>query len=220
MIAAVGEIKDLVRQSYLDLLTQVATPPRLTYSDAELGPAAFDFGGGRVERCDFTCANERGHALACSLWRPAAPVGLAVYVPDLLDGRPTAADVLAPALAAGCALAAFDPTGCGASGGRHATLGFFERYDLACVVAALRERHGCAGLPVAVLGRGAGATAALLFCDAADHRASVESDRTPRLRDVALGVGGAAALDGATFASSRFYVVSKPALVAARVAAG
>ena len=63
---------------------------------------------------------------------------------------------------------------CGLSGGKHATLGFFERFDVAAVAAELRARFRLGGVgepPLAVMGRGAGAVAALLFADARDHEA-------------------------------------------------
>ena len=59
------------------------------------------------------------------------------------------------------------------SGGKHATLGFFERFDVAAVAAELRARFRLGGVgepPLAVMGRGAGAVAALLFADARVRR--------------------------------------------------
>ena len=105
----VDEVRSVVKKFYLDFLTQLSTPPRITYDLGELGPPAFDFGAlGRHERVDFEATNERGFELRCSLWRAcaAAPRGVVIYAHDFLDCRCSVVDVLAPALAAGFACCA------------------------------------------------------------------------------------------------------------------
>ncbi|KAJ8606485.1 hypothetical protein CTAYLR_005862 [Chrysophaeum taylorii] len=207
----VDQIKDACREHYLQVLSQLASPPRLQYAIEELGPREFTFGGRSVRRRDSKVLNERGHSIAFSVWEPPAPRGMVVYVPDALDCRSSVVDVLAPILAAGCACCALDTTGCGSSEGRHVTIGYFERYDVACVVSELGEYE-----TVVAMGRGSGAVAALLFADSRDHDSRLRS-RNERLVRIPCLPG----IDGAVFEkASRMYMVSKPPLRVSRVEPG
>ena len=122
MMEVVEEVRGVVKKFYLDFLTQLSTPPRLTYAVDELGPRTFEFDGRPHERVDFSCENERGFELVASLWRRRSeegsarrPAGVVLYVHDFLDCRATVVDVLAPVLAAGFACRAFDCTACGSA---------------------------------------------------------------------------------------------------------
>ncbi|KAH8094164.1 S15 peptidase-like protein [Aureococcus anophagefferens] len=151
---------------------------------------------------------------------PRVAVGAGDLGPSLFrvgpDAEASRGLLLGPFLAAGCAVAALDTTGCGASGGSHVTLGFFERYDVACVAAEIRNRYGVGGpgeAPLILYGRGAGAVAALLFADRADHDAACAAE-TPRVLSLECKAPEKDhALAGARFQpTTMFFNVSKPAL--------
>lgn len=219
-----GMIKDLVRQHYQTLLSQLANPPKSIYSVSELGPRSFEFDGEWIDRDDSSCLNERGLRLEYSVWRRRVErdgaQGIVIYVHDALDCRASVLDVLAPILAAGWRACSFDCTACGLSEGRHVTLGYFERYDVACIASALVERGQAPGARVGIVGRGSGAVAALLYADACEHNRCLKR-RDQCLIEIECGPSVEPALDGAAFErGSRLYVVSKPPLVVASVASG
>jgi hypothetical protein len=88
-------------------------------------------------------------------------------VHDIGCSRRQALGVLGVCLDAGVrAVCAFDTTGCGRSGGRHVSLGWHERFDLACVLNALAAPPFQLGGPFVIWGRGLGAVAAVLCADA------------------------------------------------------
>ncbi|KAH8066469.1 S15 peptidase-like protein [Aureococcus anophagefferens] len=179
------DLKDFAQEYYLSILKEITHPPRVAVGAGDLGPSLFrvapDAEGFREDWC---VANERGLDLAVSVWHLRTPCrGVVLYVHDVMGNRSAALELLGPFLAAGCAVAALDTTGCGASGGSHVTLGFFERYDVACVAAEIRNRYGVGGpgeAPLILYGRGAGAVAALLFADRGDHDAACAAETPPR----------------------------------------
>ncbi|EGB08743.1 hypothetical protein AURANDRAFT_63934 [Aureococcus anophagefferens] len=220
------DLKDFAQEYYLSILKEITHPPRVAVGAGDLGPSLFrvapDAEGFREDWC---VANERGLDLAVSVWHLRTPCrGVVLYVHDVMGNRSAALELLGPFLAAGCAVAALDTTGCGASGGSHVTLGFFERYDVACVAAEIRNRYGVGGpgeAPLILYGRGAGAVAALLFADRADHDAACAAE-TPRVLSLECKAPEKDhALAGARFQpTTMFFNVSKPALKVKRVDRG
>ncbi len=153
----------MFREGYDDLVNAIVRPPRATYEDEMLGPAAFDYGGKPYERLDATVPNKRGLNLKASLWRPTAHVDGApcvVYLHGNASCRVEGVGVLAPVLAMGAMLAAFDFAGCGHSDGTHISLGFYERDDVATIIEWVRAeaRAGAVGL----WGRSMGAASAIM----------------------------------------------------------
>ncbi|KAK7253815.1 hypothetical protein SO694_0000274 [Aureococcus anophagefferens] len=98
--------------------------------------------------------------------------------------------------------------------------GFFERYDVACVAAEIRNRYGVGGpgeAPLILYGRGAGAVAALLFADRGDHDAACAAETPSVLSLECKAPEKDHALAGARFQpTTMFFNVSKPALKVAR----
>lgn len=177
MTEMMKEVKAFAQEYYLSMLKELTRPPRVEYPRRELGPRMFSFGAAPAFREDWAVRNERNHKLEVSVWHHTTPArGVVLYVHDMLGSRTNVVEVLAPLLAAGCSVAAVDCTASGLSEGTHVTLGYFERFDVAAVAAELRLRYSVGGPgepPLILYGRGAGATACLLFADAADHRAQL-----------------------------------------------
>ena len=107
--------------------------------------------------------------------KPASPRPCVVLVHDYSCARPDALPCLAPCLAAGCDVCAFDCSGAGHSTGRFASLGWFEREDVTLVVAHLQSSQDvgvCGCGPIALWGRGVGSAAVLLATDVLGMRAA------------------------------------------------
>ena len=156
----------LLRHGYSAVVDAFIRPPRVTYDVAELGPPLFDFRGRRFQRTDLTLKNARGLKLVCSWWgpveadRPAAALPCIVFLHGNSACRVAALEALEVVLAEGATLFTLDFSGCGQSEGEWVTLGWYERDDLAAVMAFLREAGGVGA--IACWGRSMGAATALL----------------------------------------------------------
>ena len=90
-------------QFYDGLVAAIIRPPRASYSDAALGPAAFTLGpdGPSYRRTDFPIATSRGLVLQASHWEPAtaaptAPRPCVVYLHGNASCRAEAMQVPLP----------------------------------------------------------------------------------------------------------------------------
>lgn len=176
-----GKLRDYVSDNYIALLRKMLSPPRERVRTTDLGPSVFKFRDRQIRRDDFVVVNERNIDLRCSVWLDsdfdekvvAKRTGLlrrpvkakrycVVYAHDVGGSRLASLSSLGVALDAGVAgYCAFDCSGCGRSGGLHVSFGFYESYDIACVVSELIKKRGFTD--VVVWGRGAGAVAALKY---------------------------------------------------------
>jgi pimeloyl-ACP methyl ester carboxylesterase len=145
------------------LVKAIVRPPRADYHIAELGPTQFEYGGQTFVREDSTLTNPRGLTLQCSMWRRetvAEPVPCVVYTHGNASCRAEALQILAPVLASGACVFAFDFAGCGMSEGEYISLGWHEKDDLQ---AALTHLRGTGQVGAIMLwGRSMGASSAVL----------------------------------------------------------
>jgi pimeloyl-ACP methyl ester carboxylesterase len=132
-----------------------------------LGPPAFTFCGKRFTRTDFTLRTKRGYNLECSHWEPVErtvdKLPVVIYMHGNSSARVEVLPQLSYLLSLGVAVFAFDFAGSGKSDGDYVSLGFYEREDLACIIAHLRSTNVVS--TVALWGRSMGAATALMFGD-------------------------------------------------------
>lgn len=170
---------DAVSKGYARLQDFVIRPVRQMYTETDLGPVMFTFGGLHFDRTDYSIRNDRGMILRCSHWQQAesargcyhtsssTPVDYQppcmIYCHGNAGSRLEARDVLATALSMGCSFFAFDFSGSGISEGEHVSLGWYEKYDLNAVVTHLKTE--CNVGRIVLWGRSMGAVTAMLYGD-------------------------------------------------------
>ena len=132
-----------------------------------LGPPAFTFCGKRFTRTDFTLRTKRGYNLECSHWEPVERavdrIPVVIYMHGNSSARVEVLPQLSYLLSLGVAVFSFDFAGSGKSDGEYVSLGYYEREDLACVIAHLRATNVVS--TIALWGRSMGAATSLMFGD-------------------------------------------------------
>ena len=132
-----------------------------------LGPPAFTFCGKRFTRTDFTLRTKRGFNLECSHWEPVERttdrLPVVIYMHGNSSARVEVLPQLSYLLSLGVAVFSFDFAGSGKSDGEYVSLGYYEREDLACVIAHLRATNVVS--TIALWGRSMGAATSLMFGD-------------------------------------------------------
>ena len=162
-------LKKFFGGSYEDLWKAFIRPPRDEYVESDLGPAEFRLRHKTYVRTDLDLTNDRGLVLKCSHFEPAADHRVCEQLPCVIylhgnsSSRLEALATLPHLLPSNITVFCLDLSGCGKSEGEYISLGWFERDDLACVVAHLRAsgKTSCIGL----WGRSMGAVTALLHGD-------------------------------------------------------
>ena len=154
---------EMASNGYAELVNAIIRPPRAEYDMADLGPASFEWHGRHFQRVDFELVNPRGLSLHCSHWLPVEETVTTrpclIYLHGNSSARVEAISHLALCLSIGATLFAMDLSGSGKSGGDWVSLGFWERDDLATVVAHLRASGTVS--TIALWGRSMGAVCAL-----------------------------------------------------------
>lgn len=156
-------------QGYEELVNAIIRPPRMEYSQSDMGPDAFQLCGKRFQRKDLELTNSRGHKLVCSWWKftpedaPAAQLPCVIYLHGNASCRLAAQELLWHLLPASISVFALDFSGSGISGGEHVSLGYFEREDVEAVIAHLRASGEVS--TVGLWGHSMGASTALLYGD-------------------------------------------------------
>lgn len=151
-----------------NLWNLVIRPPRALYTNELLGPAAFCWDtGGEGRRREIELETSRGLRLCCSHFVPVIKglkqFPVVIYLHGNTSNRLEAWDLVVPLLKRGISLFCFDAAGCGLSEGEYISLGWFERHDLAEIIAYLRQSPSCG--PIALWGWSMGAATALLYAD-------------------------------------------------------
>lgn len=157
----------MARMGYQELVNAIIRPPRADYKMEALGPPTFTFCGKRFTRTDFTLRTKRGFNLECSHWEPVERITDKIPVVIYMHGNSSARVEVLPQLSylisMGVAVFSFDFAGSGKSDGEYVSLGYYEREDLACVVAHLRATNVVS--TIALWGRSMGAATSLMFGD-------------------------------------------------------
>jgi len=154
---------EMASNGYAELVNAIIRPPRAEYDFADLGPTNFEWHGRPFQRVDLELVNPRDLTLQCSHWLPveetAATRPCLIYLHGNSSARIEAISYLALCLSIGATLFAVDLSGSGKSDGDWVSLGFWERDDLATVVAHLRASGTVS--TIALWGRSMGAVCAL-----------------------------------------------------------
>jgi len=159
---------------YDEVVDLIVRPPRSDdYTATDLFPSYWeDAYGNSFSRSDFILRNDRGLPLQCSHWQPNGLAGnqgleeikskqpCVVYLHGNSGCRADSGDIVPLLLSADFSVFAFDFSGSGKSGGEYISLGWYERDDLAAVVAYLRACPNTSS--IGVWGRSMGAATALL----------------------------------------------------------
>jgi len=155
----------MAKLGYQELVNAIIRPPRADYKMEALGPPAFTFCGKRFTRTDFTLKTKRGVNLECSHWEPVEritdKIPIVIYMHGNSSARVEVLPQLSYLLSMGVAVFSFDFAGSGKSDGEYVSLGYYEREDLACVVAHLRATNVVS--TIALWGRSMGAATSLMF---------------------------------------------------------
>jgi len=155
----------MAKLGYQELVNAIIRPPRADYKMEALGPPAFTFCGKRFTRTDFTLKTKRGFNLECSHWEPVEritdKIPIVIYMHGNSSARVEVLPQLSYLLSMGVAVFSFDFAGSGKSDGEYVSLGYYEREDLACVVAHLRATNVVS--TIALWGRSMGAATSLMF---------------------------------------------------------
>lgn len=153
----------------------------VTFQLRQLGPSEFNFAGKSFKRDDWTLMTERGFNLEVSQWslvgggiRP-----ILIYLHGNASARLEVIPQLTSLLAMGMTVVSLDFAGSGKSDGEFVSLGYYEREDLATVVAHLRRLHhqkqkelgdDTAEFQIALWGRSMGASTAIMYGARPDAR--------------------------------------------------
>jgi len=155
------------QEGYKQLVNAIIRPPRSNYELEHLGPIHFKFYGRVIIRRDITLFNSRGMRVQCSMWehedRKAPAVPCVIYMHGNSSSRVEGLGQLSGVLKMGSSFLAFDFAGSGLSDGDYVSLGFYERDDLATVIAFLREEGRTS--TIGLWGRSMGAATAMLHAE-------------------------------------------------------
>jgi pimeloyl-ACP methyl ester carboxylesterase len=160
----------MLSQGYDQLVNAIIRPPRAECTADHLGPASFAFRGRQFARRDLKLVNPRGHNLECCWWKrvdaaagAAGPKPCVIYLHGNAACRAAAIALLDHLLPLGVSVFALDFSGSGASDGDYVSLGFFEREDVAAVIAHLRASGEVS--TIGLWGHSMGAATAIMYAD-------------------------------------------------------
>lgn len=155
----------MAQKGYEQLVHAIIRPPRAKYqpNDRHLGDTSFTFLGKHFERQDVELVTERGLKIVGSHWKQSsAPSDCClIYMHGNASARVEVFQQLSFLLSLGTSVFAFDFAGSGLSNGEYVSLGYYEREDLATVIAHLRSSMG-SNVRIALWGRSMGAATALM----------------------------------------------------------
>lgn len=135
----------------------------------DLGPKDFILQGKVFTREDFTLRNSRGYRLECSWFQPKftenSKLDCIIYCHGNCGSRCDSLEIANALLLHDISVFAFDFSGSGLSEGKFVSLGYYESWDLKCVVDYLRSTNKVNSL--GIWGRSMGASSAILYasCD-------------------------------------------------------
>eukprot|EP00980_Cylindrotheca_fusiformis_P024706 scaffold12324_cov144-Cylindrotheca_fusiformis.AAC.1 len=157
---------EMARMGYQQLVNAIIRPPRCSYELNQLGPEYFRFAGTQFERTDWTLMTERGYHIEVSQWGQKSNYDrpILIYLHGNASARLEVLPQLTSLLAMGLTVVSLDFAGSGKSDGEYVSLGYYEREDLATVIAHLRRHHReNKNLKIALWGRSMGAATAVMY---------------------------------------------------------
>ena len=157
----------IFNSSYESLWKAIIRPTRDHYTDKDLGPNTFEINNKFYKRTDLCLLNKRNLKLQCSFWEPFDEereyqrLPCVIYLHGNSSSRCEAVAELKFLLPLNITVFAFDFSGCGRSEGNYISLGFYEKFDVECVVEYLRKSNKVS--TIGIWGRSMGAVTAILY---------------------------------------------------------
>ena len=153
--------------SYQTLWKAIIRPPRMEYTNEELGNPYFKYRNHIYFRKDFELLNNQGHILKCSFIEPTkehrktAEMPVVIYLHGNSSSRLEGLKMLTVVLRHGINLCVFDFAGSGQSEGEYISLGHYEQQDVKLVIDYIEKIPGVG--KIGLWGRSMGAATTLLY---------------------------------------------------------
>ena len=153
--------------SYQTLWKAIIRPPRMTYTNDELGNPYFKYRNRLYFRRDFELLNNQGHILKCSFVEPTKEhrktrdMPVVIYLHGNSSSRLEGLKMLTVVLRHDINLFVLDFAGSGQSEGEYISLGHYEQQDVRLVVDYIEKMQGVS--KIGLWGRSMGAATTMLY---------------------------------------------------------
>ena len=160
---------NLFSGSYEELWKAIIRPYRDNYTEKDLGPEKFRINSKYYKRTDLTLRNSRNQILMCSYWEPYDEEREYTYLPCViyLHGNSSSRCEVIPnlkyLLPLNITVFAFDFAACGHSEGEYISLGWYEIFDVKCVINYLRKSNKVSA--IGLWGRSMGAVTSIMYAE-------------------------------------------------------
>ena len=158
---------NLFSSGYQELWKAIIRPIKDVYTDKDLGPERFRINSRYYKRTDFSLPNNRNIKLECSLWEPYDEERELTHLPCIvyLHGNSSSRCEVVPnlkyLLPLNITVFAFDFAACGHSEGEYISLGWYETFDVKCVIDFLRNSNKVS--TIGLWGRSMGAVTSIMY---------------------------------------------------------
>jgi hypothetical protein len=155
--------------SYEELWKAIIRPIKDNYTIKDLGPEKFRINNKYYKRTDLTLRNSRNQILMCSYWEPYDEEREYTYLPCViyLHGNSSSRCEVIPnlkyLLPLNITVFAFDFAACGHSEGEYISLGWYEIFDVKCVINYLRKSNKVSA--IGLWGRSMGAVTSIMYAE-------------------------------------------------------
>ena len=171
---------NLFSSSFQELWKAIIRPYRDDYSENDLGPQKFRLNQKYYKRSDFSLINKRNLKLMCSYWEPYDEqrdyprLPCVIYLHGNSSSRCEVVPNLKYLLPLNITVFAFDFAGCGHSEGEYISLGWYEVFDIQCVIHFLRNSKKVS--TIGLWGRSMGAITSIMYASREQNIAGIFLD--------------------------------------------
>ena len=162
---------------YDDLWKALIRPNRDIYKKEDLGPMKFEINDKCYKRTDLELINKKSQKIVCSFWEPfeeereSPLLPCVIYLHGNSSSRCEAYQDISYLLTRNITVFSFDFCGCGQSDGDYISLGYYEKYDVHCVVEYLLKSKKVS--KIGLWGRSMGAVTAIMYAN--EHPSLIEA---------------------------------------------
>jgi pimeloyl-ACP methyl ester carboxylesterase len=155
--------------NYDDLWKALIRPNRDIYTKNDLGPMKFEINDKCYKRTDLELINKKSQKIMCSFWEPfdeereSPLLPCVIYLHGNSSSRCEAYQDISYLLNRNITVFSFDFCGCGQSDGDYISLGYYEKYDVHCVVEYLLKSKKVS--KIGLWGRSMGAVTAIMYAN-------------------------------------------------------
>ena len=155
--------------NYDSLWQALIRPNKDEYTLQDLGPIKFEIEDKCYKRTDIEIINKRSQKLMCSYWEPfdeerdSQLMPCVIYLHGNSSSRCEAYQEVAYLLEKNITVFSFDFCGCGKSEGDYISLGYYEKFDVHCVVEYLIKSKKVN--KIGLWGRSMGAVTAIMYAN-------------------------------------------------------